>query len=309
MDLRRRAWDPVLLGLFGIPAAALPPIRPTTAPGASIRIRGREIPILATLGDQQSALIGLGCLRPGDLAVNYGTGGFVVMNTGRRPRRSAGLLTSAAWSTPLETRYLLEGTINSAGSALDWMERIAGFPSRSKRRIPDLDRMPVLIPAFAGLAAPHWASEARGALLDLTLDTEAGDLHVATLAGLACRVREIVEAMEAGGAEIRRIVAGGGLVRNPGLLPIQAAILGRSVHRADGEEATARGAALLAGHAAGEWRLEDFAASAGTGLAIRPAISRLAANRYFTRFRAAVATLTGHPRGSRLGRDRGRGLR
>jgi glycerol kinase len=256
MDLRRLDWDEELLDGFRIPRRLLPPIRPSAFPAGVIQIRGRPLRIAATLGDQQAALIGLGCRKEGDLALNYGTGAFAILNTGRKPRRVAGLLTSIAWSAPGEQHYLLEGTVNSAGSALDWAGRLTGGRKFSSRPGRSLDRLPLVVPAFSGLGAPHWVAGARGAILDLDLTAEPEDLAAGIEAGVASRIGEIVEEMRRHGIPLRRIVAGGGLSGRDGLLTLQAAILGRLLFRSRAQEGTCRGAAILAGHATGALDLE-----------------------------------------------------
>jgi glycerol kinase len=286
MDLGWRDWDPALCDLFGIPPAALPPIQPSARSAGVARLRGRSLPILATLGDQQAALLGLGCLREGEAAVNYGTGAFVVLHTGRRPRRAAGLLTSVAWSTASGAAYLLEGTINAAGSAVDWIRDrcgIRGLPPSARFGFEDL---PVVVPAFSGLGAPHWASSARAALGRIDLRARSEELLAGTLAGIACRVREILERMEGSGARVRRIVAGGGLAAAfPLLLRMQASLLGRTLFRSRETEGTVRGAALLAlagsaGTEPGQDRRIAFPVSP-----VRPGRVDGQAERHYRRFR------------------------
>ncbi len=289
MDLRRMDWDKEILEIFRVPARALPPIRPSAFPAGEIGIRGVFVPVAATLGDQQAALLGLGCRKEAEMAINYGTGAFVVLNTGSRPRRVPGLLTSVAWSSAREMRYLLEGSINSAGSALDWIRTLTKARAPSGGIVTDLHRLPLMVPSFSGLAAPHWVSGARGALLDLDLATGGEDLAAAALAGVACRVQEIVEAMGKRGLRPRRIVAGGGLVQSRSLLPIQASMLGRPIESSRTPEGTARGAALLAGHSRGDWDLEESPFSQGRGEVIRPSMNRAEVDRYCRRFRRAVS--------------------
>jgi glycerol kinase len=186
-------------------------------------------------------------------------------------------------------RYLVEGTVNSAGSLIDWIRSLAGDGGASGRKLPDLDRIPLVVPSFSGLGAPHWASGARGAILDLDFRVGREELLAGALAGIGCRVREIVEVMEKEGLRARRIVAGGGLARSPNLLPLQAGILGRKILRSRGADGTARGAALLAGHASGAWDLGRDRLLRDPTDPIRPPLSRAAARRFYRRFREAVA--------------------
>ncbi len=287
MDLRRQEWDPALLDLFRVPRPILPPIRPSAFPAGEIRLPGISLRIAATAGDQQAALIGLGCRKPREAAANYGTGAFVVLGTGSRPARVKGLLTSVAWSSERTTRYLLEGTVNAAGSALDWIRRNLGSaPSVSAPGI-DLRRIPVVVPSFSGLGAPYWLSGARGAIVDLELATTPEDLAAGAMAGIALRVGEILETMAANGFRPRRLVAGGGMARQPGFLPLQAAFLGRRVERALAGEGTCRGAAILAGHSAGDWNLETDALLEFPAAAVPPGAPAAAVRAYRERFRSA----------------------
>jgi len=294
MDLRRLEWDPELLDLFKIPLSALPPIRPSAFPAGEIVVRGRRLRIAATVGDQQAALLGLGCRREGEAAVNYGTGAFVVLNSGRRARRVAGLLTSVAWSSAEETRYLLEGTVNSAGGALRWIEKVTGRRIGALRGSRNPDRLPCVVPAFAGLGAPHWLSRARGAIFDLDLTTTAEDLAAGTMAGVACRVGEIVQAMAEAGIRPKRIVAGGGLAERSWLLDLQGAILRRRLEKGPrGEAGTSRGAAILAGHAGGDWDLESDRRLEFSAEPSRGRISFEEGRRLAIRFQRALARLDG----------------
>ena len=289
MDLRTLDWDPFLLELFRVPVEALPPIRPTAYPVGEIPVRGAFLPLSATVGDQQAALIGLGCGRAGEAAINYGTGAFVVVNTGTRILRLPGLLTSVAWSSRATKRYLVEGTINAAGTALEWIGSLVGRSPHGLRGFPDLDQLPLVIPAFSGLGAPYWVGAARAALLGLDLRTGGADLMAATLAGIGCRVREILEAMKKGGLRPDRIVTGGGLAHRPFLLRLQATLLGRTILRAAIAEGTARGAALLAGHALGHWRCDREPRLAVPVESVAPSRSAEPAERYYRRFRRAAA--------------------
>lgn len=289
MDLSRLDWDSSLLELFRIPPRALPPIRPSAFPAGIVRIGGTRVRLAATLGDQQAALIGVGGTAHGAMVLNYGTGAFAALNTGARPQRVPGLLTSVAWSTEKETRYILEGTVNSAGSALAWIRGLTEPPAQPRYPL-DLSRLPILIPALAGLAAPHWRADTGAAIFDLHLSSSSRELEAATLAGIACRVREIVDRMEERGNRPRRILVSGGLARSTDLLRLQANLLGRPIFPVLGEQATARGAALLA-------RDGGKGGAPGDGLrhassqAIRPAGSRESARDYFRRFESRMKLL------------------
>jgi glycerol kinase len=287
MDLRRRDWDPELLELFQIPHRLLPPVRPGLFPAGELRLRGSSLRITATLGDQQAALIGLGCRQAGDLALNYGTGAFAILNTGKRARRIPGLLTSVAWSAPGEVRYLLEGTVNSAGSALEWLRRMSGSNGKSLARGWRQAEVPLVVPSFSGLGAPHWMGRARGAMLDLDLATGPEDLAAGIVAGIALRIGEIVDAMRRGGIRLRRIVAGGGLAEQTDLLSLQAALLGRAIERSSIAEGSCRGVALLAGRADGELDLGGDRLWEYPMKRVAPGVSSSQARRFTARFRRA----------------------
>ncbi|HEU5179558.1 MAG TPA: FGGY family carbohydrate kinase [Candidatus Polarisedimenticolia bacterium] len=288
MDLTRREWDAELLDLFGIPLRALPPIRPGAFPAGEIALRGTRLRIAATLGDQQAALLGSGCRRAGEMVINFGTGAFAALNTGRRVARVPGLLTSVAWSSEKEVRFLLEGTVNSAGSAVDWIDRLASGRNTGTGNRLRLDRIPIFIPALTGIAAPHWRSDRLAAILDMRPDTGAAELHEAALAGVACRVREIVERMAAAKSAPRRMVLSGGLLRDRRFVALQAAILGRRLEIPEIPEATALGAAALARHFLRDLDLNREAP--------RPARSVVPASsaeseRYYRRFRSHLDRL------------------
>ncbi len=288
MDLKRREWDAELLDLFGIPSRALPPIRPGAFPAGEMTLRGAQLRIAATLGDQQAALLGSGCRRAGEMVINYGTGAFAALNTGRRIARVPGLLTSVAWSSEKEVRFLLEGTVNSAGSAVDWIDRlVAGRKAGAGGRLR-LDRIPVFIPALTGIAAPHWRSDRLAALFDLRPDAGAAELHEAALAGVACRVREIIEKLAAAKSAPRRIVLSGGLLRDRRFAGLQAAILGRRLEVSETPESTALGAAALARHSLGDLDLDREVPRPARSLA--PA-SSTDAEHYYRRFRSHLDRL------------------
>ena len=300
MDLQHLDWDPELLDLFGVPYRLLPPIRPSAFPAGEIQMGGRRIRIAATLGDQQAALLGVGCRRRGEMVINYGTGAFAALNTGRRPVRIPGLLTSAAWSSEKAVRFLLEGPVNAAGSALEWMEGLVGSEGGEARSLRELDALPVVIPALAGLGAPHWRSDLHAAILDLRRDTHPAQMRAATMAGIACRVREIVERMGRHRKSTDPIVVAGGLLHRRELLQFQASLMGTTLLHAAAPDATARGAALLAGHAQGAWDLEGSEFPASPVRRIAPGRPNQAGEAYYRRFCAHLRRLLEVPKPRRL---------
>ena len=300
MGLDRLDWDPELLDLFGIPYRALPPIRSSAFPAGEMLIRGSRIRIAATVGDQQAALLGVGCHRRGAMVINYGTGAFAALHTGRRPVRSPGLLTSVAWSSERGVRYLLEGPVNAAGSALEWIEGLVGSAGRGAEAPGEFEALPFVIPALAGLGAPHWRSEVDAAIFGLRRNTEPAQLRAATLAGIACRVREIVERMGRHRKRTDPIMVAGGLLQQKDLLSFQAALLAVPLFHSQSPDATARGAALLAGQALEAWDLEAKGAPASPARRVAPGKRSPAAEDYYRRFCSHLRRLLSPPSGARL---------
>ena len=275
-DIHAARWDAELCAAQGVPAAVLPEVLPAVSRGGTafgvtaVEALGRALPVLAMVGDQQSALVGQGCVAAGSLKVTYGTGAFLLTHTGasavgppagRTPaaRADAGLLTTRAVSLPGEdARFALEGNVFSAGSLVDWLADLLGVADGSA--VSDLasgvtDSGGVLVvPAQGGLGAPHWRPAARTLLAGVSAATGRGELARAALEGIAFRVREVVEASEAAmGSSIGEVRVDGGLSMSDALMQIQADVLQRPLVRPADVETTARGAALLAGLAAGCW--------------------------------------------------------
>jgi glycerol kinase len=264
-DLRTRAWATELGDVFGVPLAALPDVLASdgefgeTGPA----VLGAPIPIRGVLGDQQAALFGQACYAVGDAKNTYGTGCFLLMTTGTHaPTPPDGLLATLAWTlgSPPVTTYALEGSVFVAGAAVRWLRDglgligDAGAVEALARSVPDAGGITV-VPAFAGLGAPYWDPDARGAVLGITAGTTAAHVARATLEAIAQQTVDLVDALEAGGAPpLRTLRADGGAAGNDLLLQLQADLLGRPVERAAIGETTALGAALVAGLATGLWR-------------------------------------------------------
>ena len=263
-DIHRLAWDDELLARVGVPAAVLPEVRPTsgafgeTAP----ELFGRAIPITAMAGDQQAATFGQACFEPGQAKNTYGTGAFLLLNTGDRPRESVnGLLSTVGWR--LEpggpATYALEGSVFSAGSAVQWLRD--GL--RAIERSVDVEALAAsvedtggvyLVPAFTGLGAPYWDPNARGTIVGMTRGTGLAEIARATLESIAFQVADVLEAMAAdSGERLRALRVDGGAAANDLLLQLQADLLGVPVERPVVAETTALGAAYLAGLAVGYW--------------------------------------------------------
>ncbi|MEZ0347284.1 MAG: glycerol kinase GlpK, partial [Thermus sp.] len=257
-NLHTLAWDPELLAALEIPPSLLPEVRPSdgdfgeTLPG----LLGAPIPIRGVLGDQQAALFGQAALGAGEGKCTYGTGAFLLLNTGERPVRSGkGLLATVAWSLGGKATYALEGSVFVAGAAIGWLKEV-GFIGES-REVEALagsseDTGGVyFVPAFTGLGAPYWDPYARGAILGLTRGTTRAHLARAALEGVAFQVRDVVLAMEEAGVRLRVLKADGGMAQNRLFLQIQADLLGVPVAVPEVTETTALGAALMAGVGAG----------------------------------------------------------
>jgi glycerol kinase len=264
-DIHRLAWDDELLALVGVPRALLPEVRPTSGVfgETDLSIFGRAIPIAAMAGDQQAATFGQACFGVGQAKNTYGTGAFLLMNTGERPVASAhGLLTTIAWQLGAggPVTYALEGSVFSAGSAVQWLRDRLGLIEASAdvealaARVDDTGGV-YLVPAFTGLGAPYWDPRARGTIVGLTRGTGAAEIARATLEAIAYQVADVLDAMEAdSGARLATLRVDGGAAANDLLIGFQADILDVPVERPTVAETTALGAAYLAGLAIGYWK-------------------------------------------------------
>ena len=269
-DIHRLAWDDELLSLVGVPRSVLPDVRPTSGLfGETVAdLLGRPIPIAALAGDQQAATFGQACFRPGQAKNTYGTGAFLLLNTGTEARDSEnGLLSTVGWQLAPggPATYALEGSVFSAGSAVQWLrdgvKAIAAAPDVEALAASVDDTGGVyLVPAFTGLGAPYWDPLARGTIVGITRGTGLAELARATLESIAFQVADVLEAMAADAGEgLRELRVDGGAAANDLLLQLQADLLGVPVERPVVAETTALGAAYLAGLAVGYWRgLDDI---------------------------------------------------
>ncbi len=262
-NIRSRRWDPGLLRLFRVPAAMLPQVLPSSGVfGESTRdLFGAEIPIGGVAGDQQAALFGQACFKPGAVKNTYGTGCFVLMYTGSElVSSSRGLLTTMACSPDGHPAYALEGAIFIAGAAVQWLRDGLGLIARAGEteriaRSVDSTLGVYVVPAFVGLGAPYWDARARGAILGITRGVTRAHLVRATLEALAYQTRDVIETMiRESGRRIPSLKADGGASANDFLMEFQAGILGKPVERPRIVETTAMGAAFLAGLAVGFWK-------------------------------------------------------
>ena len=300
MDLHGCVWDGGLLELFGVPRAVLPEIRSSSEVyGTTKNVRGLPdgIPVCGIAGDQQAALFGQACFRPGDAKCTYGTGAFLLQNVGPEPLPSKhGLLTTVAWKIGAETHYALEGSSFIAGAAVQWLRdqlKIIGTAAESEalaKTVKDSGDL-VFVPAMAGLGAPHWRPEARGLIAGLTRGSGPAHIARAVLEGIAFQIYDLAEAMmkDAGrAAPVFRV--DGGASANDLLMQFQADLLGVPVERPRMVETTALGAAFLAGLAAGVWPSRDEIGRAfKVGKRFEPKMKPEDRERHLAKWRRAVA--------------------
>jgi len=256
-------WSEALCELFSVPLALLPEVLPADSCfGTTLEVPGLPdgIPIHGILGDQQAALFGQGCHSAGQAKCTYGTGAFIVLNTGPRavPSRH-GLLTSVAWQIGAGTQYCLEGSAFMAGAVVQWLrDELKLFATSAEVEalagsVPDSGGV-TLVPGHTGLGAPHWRPEARGLIRGLTRGTGRAHLARAALEGIGLQIADLVDAMAAdAGAPLRRLRVDGGAAANDLLMQIQSDLLGVPLERPRDLESTALGAAALAGLGSGLW--------------------------------------------------------
>ncbi|MEU0466986.1 MULTISPECIES: glycerol kinase GlpK [unclassified Amycolatopsis] len=268
MDLEKLDWDDELLSFFGIPRRMLPEIKPSSGHFGTTRADGPlggEIAITGVLGDQQAATVGQVCFRPGEAKNTYGTGNFLLLNTGHELVRSKhGLLTTLCYQFGDDKPvYALEGSIAVTGSAVQWLRDQLGIISGASqsetlaRQVEDNGGI-YFVPAFSGLFAPYWRSDARGAIVGLTRATTNAHLARATLESICYQTRDVVEAMQNdSGVTLDVLRVDGGVTANELCMQLQADILGVPVSRPVVAETTALGAAYAAGLAAGFWQSTD----------------------------------------------------
>jgi glycerol kinase len=265
-DIHTRRWDADLLRLFDVPDTMLPSVRPSSElyGTASTSLGVGDIPIAGVAGDQQAALFGQMCLEPGMSKNTYGTGCFLLQNVGTSPRASTHqLVSTVAWQIGDRIEYALEGSVFIGGAVVQWLRdglgliRTAADVEPLAASVPDAGGV-FMVPAFAGLGAPHWDPFARGMIIGLTRGTTAAHLARAALESIAFQVADLLDAMAAdSGIGLKELRVDGGAAANDTLLQIQADLLGAPVVRPAVTETTALGAAYLAGLATGVWASAD----------------------------------------------------
>jgi glycerol kinase len=264
-------WDQELLDILGVPASMLPDVRPSSevyAQTVAYHFFGKEVPIAGAAGDQQAALFGQACFEKGMAKNTYGTGCFMLMNTGEKAVRSDhGLLTTLAWGLNGKVNYALEGSIFVAGSAIQWLRdgmRMLKSAKDSEDYAAKVESTEgvYVVPAFVGLGTPYWDSDVRGAVFGLTRGSSKEHFIRATLESLAYQTKDVLSAMEAdSGLELKTLRVDGGAVQNNFLMNFQSDILNVPVERPVVNETTALGAAYLAGLAVGFWESQEEIAS------------------------------------------------
>jgi len=298
-DIQRLDWDDELLALFDVQRAMLPTVCPSSGYAGDLDFGlDRPVPLHALVVDQQAALFGQACFQPGEVKCTFGTGSFLLMNTGPRPQFSShGLLTTIAWQAAGEAIYALEGGIYVTGAAVQWLAEGLGL-------LPDVaasaeaaaqagDSGVVCVPSLAGLAAPHWRPEVGGAFLGLTRATTPADLARATLDGIACRVVEVVQAMQQDAGRFpTQLKVDGGPAGNPYLMQRLADLLGLEVLVAEAREATAIGAAHLAGVSALGLTLDDLSVRWRAEKVYAPQLPAAESEAVLDRWRRAIAAVT-----------------
>jgi glycerol kinase len=293
-DLRELAWDAELLALFGVPESALPEVVPSSGIVGEGDVLGTRLPVAGIAGDQQAALFGQTCFRPGEAKVTYGTGSFVLVNTGADPGEPRdGLVQTVAWRRGADPAvYAREGSVFVTGAALQWLRDGLGLladdaESEALARAVDGNDGVYFVPALSGLGSPHWVPEARGVIAGLERGTRREHLVRATLEAIAYQVRDVLDAM---GTDVALLRADGGGAANRFLLQFQADVARVPVEVPEEREATALGAAALAGLAVGTWSsLDEIAQARRLAARHEPEMSHAEAERLVSEWRTAVS--------------------
>ncbi|MEX2592960.1 MAG: glycerol kinase GlpK [Anditalea sp.] len=281
-NIHEKKWDQELLDLFGIPSALLPEVRSSSEQYCTTSgdIFSAKIPIAGIAGDQQAALFGQLCYQPGMAKTTYGTGCFLVMNTGSKPVKSRNkLLTTIAWQIGNEVTYALEGSVFIGGAAIQWLRdgmqlfRHAKESEHLATSLKDNDGV-YFVPALTGLGAPYWDQDARGSFFGITRGTTSAHFSRAALEAIAYQVNDVLKAMEKdSGESTKEMKVDGGAVENNFLMQFQTDLIQCEVKRPKITETTALGAAYLAGLAVGYWKdMEELKELSGTDKSFKPAM-------------------------------------
>ncbi|QYJ82101.1 glycerol kinase GlpK [Shewanella aegiceratis] len=301
-NIHQQAWDPVLLEALEIPASILPEVKPSCAVYGKTRIAGEggEIPVAGMAGDQQSALFGQLCIDEGMAKNTYGTGCFLLMNTGLQAVQSNhGLLTTIAVGPKGEVNYALEGSVFMGGATIQWLRDELGLIRDAQDteyfalKVSDNNGV-YLVPAFVGLGAPYWDASARGALVGLSRGANRNHIIRAALEAIAYQSRDLLDAMtKDSGVQLKQLKVDGGAVANDFLMQFQADITDVEVQRPKVTETTAMGAAFLAGLAVGFWQsTAELKHKAGVERCFKPAIADDEREALYLGWKRAVAQVT-----------------
>lgn len=296
MDIRTLDWDQRLLDALDIPREILPEIRPNAQVYGTCRVGLPGVPIGGAFGDQQAALFGQACFEAGSAKNTYGTGCFMLLNTGTKAVPSEkGLLTTVAWKIGGVTTYALEGSVFVAGAAVQWLrdglEAIEASADVEKlmATVDDTDGV-YLVPAFVGLGAPYWDPRARGVIVGLTRNTKMAHVARAAVDAMAYQTRDVLEVMQLeSGLPLTTLKVDGGAAANAMLLQFQADLLNVTVRRPVVAETTALGAAYLAGLAVGYWQsMDDVAANWALDREFRPSMPKAQSEKLYAGWKRAV---------------------
>jgi glycerol kinase len=299
-NIRELTWDDQLLRALEIPKNMLPEVKPCSADFGDYNHNGTVIPIRGVAGDQQAALFGQACFNAGTAKNTYGTGCFMLMNTGKKIQRSKnGLITTIAWGFDGTVEYALEGSVFIAGAAVQWLRDSLHLIDQSKDSeyfaMKALGSNEVyVVPAFAGLGAPYWDMYARGAIFGLTRDTGKDHIIKATLESLAYQTKDILNAMqEDSGITLASLKVDGGACANNILMQFQSDILGTEVERPEVVESTALGAAYFAGIQCGLWKKEDILKNRRVEKCFKPAMDEGTRSKLYSGWKKAVERTMG----------------
>jgi glycerol kinase len=298
-NLNTMEWDEELLRILDVPRAMLPEVRASSEVYGEMdpALLGSAIPIAGIAGDQQAALFGQACFEPGSAKNTYGTGCFMLLNTGEVPVPShKGLLTTVAWKVGSRTTYALEGAVFVAGAAVQWLRdglkaiEASADVEKLMHQVPDTDGV-YLVPAFVGLGAPYWDSRARGIIVGLTRNTTMAHVARAAVDAMAYQTRDVLEVMQDdAGLALTTLKVDGGAAANAMLLQFQADLLGVPVRRPVVSETTALGAAYLAGLAVGYWKgLDDVRRNWALDREFAPQMDKARGEELYAGWKRAVA--------------------
>lgn len=294
-DIRNLRWDPDLCSLFGVDPASMPEALPSSHLYGTTSLFGGEVPVAGVAGDQQAALFGQACHRPGEAKNTYGTGSFVLLNAGNHaPEPGEGLLSTVAWGIGDEVTYALEASVFVTGAAVQWLRDGLGLiaeASETEELAASLDGNDdvYFVPALTGLGSPYWDPRARGTIVGLTRGTTKAHLARAALEGIAFQVTDAVRAQErVAGSKLPSLKADGGAVANRWLMQFQADLLGVPVVVSEVAETTALGAAYLAGLETGLWDLDRVGSLWRSAATYEPGRDRAESDRLEERWAAAV---------------------